>query len=132
MAVGKCGVHSQSNPIKMKLMKSLSCVRLFATPWTVAYQVPPTMGFSKQEYWSGLPFPSPGDLPDPGIKRRSSFFGKVCHLCFVYILSCFCFCFCFHDRYFRVIFLPTHHQKSPHPPHTNADDQILNEWISIL
>ena len=42
--------------------KSLSRVRLFATPWTAAYQAPPSMGFSRQEYWSGLPFPSPGDL----------------------------------------------------------------------
>ena len=40
-------------------VKSLSCVRLFATPWTVAYQAPPSMGFSRQEYWSGLPLPSP-------------------------------------------------------------------------
>ena len=40
-------------------MKSLSCVRLFAIPWTVAYQAPPSMGFSMQEYWSGLPLPSP-------------------------------------------------------------------------
>ena len=47
-----------------------SC-RLFATPWTVAYQAPPSMGFSRQECWSGLPFPSPGDLPDPGIERGS-------------------------------------------------------------
>ena len=47
-------------------MKSLRHVRLFVTPWTVAYQAPPSMGFSRQEYWSGLPFPSPGDLPDPG------------------------------------------------------------------
>ena len=52
-------------------VKSLSRVRLFATPWTVAYQAPPSMGFSRQEYWSGLPFPSPGDLPNPGIKPRS-------------------------------------------------------------
>ena len=52
--------------LKVKV-KSLSCVRLFATPWTVAYQAPPSMGFSRQECWSGLPFPSPGDLPDPGI-----------------------------------------------------------------
>ena len=52
-------------------LKSLSRVRLFATPWTVAYQVPPFMGFSRQEYWSGLPFPSPGDLPNPGIELRS-------------------------------------------------------------
>ena len=55
-------------------VKSLSHVRLFATPWTVAYQAPPSMGFSKQEYWSGLAFPSPGDLPDPGIEPRSPAF----------------------------------------------------------
>ena len=52
-------------------VKSLSRVQLFATPWTVAYQVPPSMGFSRQEYWSVLPFPSPGDLPNPGIEPRS-------------------------------------------------------------
>ena len=52
-------------------VKSLSRVQLFATPWTVALQAPPSMGFSRQEYQSGLPFPSPGDLPDPGIKPRS-------------------------------------------------------------
>ena len=52
-------------------MKSLSCVQLFATPWTAANQAPPSMGFSRQEYWSGLPFPSPGDLPNPGIEPRS-------------------------------------------------------------
>ena len=52
-------------------VKSLSHVRLFATPWTVAYHAPQSMGFSRQEYWSGLPFPSPGDLPDPRIKPRS-------------------------------------------------------------
>ena len=48
-----------------------SHAQLFATPWTVAYQVPTSMGFSRQEYWSGLPFPSPGDLPNPGIEPRS-------------------------------------------------------------
>ena len=52
-------------------VKLLSCVRLFATRWTVAHQAPLSMGFSGQEHWSGLPFPSPGDLPDPGIKPRS-------------------------------------------------------------
>ena len=52
-------------------MKSLSRVRLFATPWTVAHQAPPSMGFSRQEYWSGVPFPSPGDLPDPGTELGS-------------------------------------------------------------
>ena len=49
----------------------LSCfnrVQLFVTLWTVAYQVPLSMGFSRQKYWSGLPCPHPGDLPDPGIK----------------------------------------------------------------
>ena len=57
--------------LKWNEVKSLSCVQLFATPWTVAYQASPSMGFSRQEYWSGLPFPSPGDLPDPGIEPRS-------------------------------------------------------------
>ena len=52
-------------------VKSLSRVRLFAIPWTVVYQASLSMGFSRQEYWSGLPFPSPGDLPDPGIEPRS-------------------------------------------------------------
>ena len=46
-------------------------VHLFATPWIVAHQAPLSMGFSRQEYWSGLPFPSPQDLPDPGIELRS-------------------------------------------------------------
>ena len=52
-------------------VKSLSCVQLFATPWTVAYQVSLSTEFSRQEYWSGLPFPFPGDLPDPGIEPES-------------------------------------------------------------
>ena len=52
-------------------VKSLSRVQLFATPWTVAHQAPLSTGFSRQDYWSGLPFPSPGDLPDPGIEPRS-------------------------------------------------------------
>ena len=52
-------------------MKSLSRVGLFATPWIVAYQAPPSMGFSRQEYWSGLPFPSPGDLLNPGTEPGS-------------------------------------------------------------
>ena len=52
-------------------MKLLSHVQLFATPWTVAYQAPRSMGFSRQEYWSGLPFPSPRDLPNPGIEPGS-------------------------------------------------------------
>ena len=54
-----------------KKVKSLSRVRFFAAPWTIAHQTPPSMEFSRQEYWSGLPFPSPGDLPDPGIEPGS-------------------------------------------------------------
>ena len=52
-------------------VKSLSRVRLFAAPWTVTYQALRSMGFSRQEYWSGLPFPSPGNLPNPGIEPGS-------------------------------------------------------------
>ena len=52
-------------------VKSLSRVWLFVTPWTIVYQAPQSMELSRQEYWSGLPFPSPGDLPDPGIKPWS-------------------------------------------------------------
>ena len=53
-------------------MKSLNRVQLFVTPWMVAYQAPPCIEFSRQEYWSGLPFPSPGGLPNPGIEPGSS------------------------------------------------------------
>ena len=49
----------------------LNHARLFATPWTVVHQLPLSMGFSRQEYWSRLPFPSLGDLPDPGIESAS-------------------------------------------------------------
>ena len=52
----------QIGKVKVKV-KLLSLVRLFATPWTAAYQASPSMGFSRQVYWSGLPFPSPGDFP---------------------------------------------------------------------
>ena len=52
-------------------VKSLSCVQLFAAPRTVAYWVRPSMGFSRQGYWSGLPLPSPGDLLDPGVEPGS-------------------------------------------------------------
>ena len=56
--------------MKVKV-KSFSRVRIFATPWTVAHQAPLSMGFSRQEDWSGLSFPFPGDLPNPGIEPRS-------------------------------------------------------------
>ena len=79
-SVAQCLSHTHKNNsvmetkpkrlVKVKV-KSLGHVRLFATPWTVAHQAPPSMGFSRQEYWSGLPFPSPGDLPDPRMEPRS-------------------------------------------------------------
>ena len=52
-------------------LSRLSHVRLFVTPWTVAHQTPLSMGFFRQEYWSGLPCPPAGDLPDPGIELAS-------------------------------------------------------------
>ena len=60
-------------PMKRLKVKSesVSQVQLFATPWTVAHQASLSMEFSRQAYWSRLPFPSPGDLPDPGIEPRS-------------------------------------------------------------
>ena len=68
----KVGKTTRLFKVKVRVkVKLLSHVRLFAIPWTVAHQAPLPMGFSRQEYWSGLPFPSPGDLPDPGIKPRS-------------------------------------------------------------
>ena len=58
-------------PMNWSEVKSLSRIWLFATPWTIACKTPLSMEFSRQEYWSGLPFPFPGDLPDPGIEPRS-------------------------------------------------------------
>ena len=52
--------------------ESLSRVRLFGTPWTIAHQAPLSMEFSRQEYWSGLPFPPPDDIPDPGTEPVST------------------------------------------------------------
>ena len=52
-------------------VKLLSRVQLFVIPWTAAFQAPPSVGFSRQEYWNGLPFPSAGDLPDSGIEPES-------------------------------------------------------------
>ena len=62
------GTNLEERKVKVKL---LSCVWLFATPWTVAYQAPPSIRFSRQGYWSGLPFPSPGNLHEAGIKPGS-------------------------------------------------------------
>ena len=66
--------HTPNWSVCVSEVKSLSSVRLFVIPWTIAYQPPPSMGFSRQEYWTGLPFPSPGDLPDPGIEPGSPAF----------------------------------------------------------
>ena len=72
METGGVEIFINSLKVTMKVnVKSLSRVRLFATSWTAAYQTPPSMGFSRREYWSGLPFPSPEDLPDPGIEPGS-------------------------------------------------------------
>ena len=60
---------SLTSPVCM--LRCFSRVQLFATPWTVAWQAALSMGFSRQEYWSGLPFSPPGDLPDPGLKPTS-------------------------------------------------------------
>ena len=53
------------------VLRGFSCIRLFVTPWTAAHQAPLSMGFSRQEYWRGLPCPPPGDLPNPGIELES-------------------------------------------------------------
>ena len=65
---GQVGIRDNCEKVKVK---SLSCIRLVVTPWTVVYQASLSIGFSRQEYWSGLPFPSLGDLPNPGIEPWS-------------------------------------------------------------
>ena len=74
--VPTCRIFGNRNPRKVK---SLSRARLFTTPWTVAYQAPLSMGFYRQEYWSGLPFPSPGDLPWP---RDQTQISRIAGRCF--------------------------------------------------
>ena len=64
-------VHSDFVENSLKMLSRFSRVRLFGTPWTVVHQAVLSMGFSRQEYWTGLPFPSPGDLPDPGMEPMS-------------------------------------------------------------
>ena len=65
--------HRGLNSMESEII-SCCCVRLFVTPWTIDRQAPLSMEFSRQEYWSGLPFPSPGVLPEPGFKPRSPVF----------------------------------------------------------
>ena len=69
-STGKGQMTAWNEPEQVSV-KLLSHVWLFVAPWTVAHQAPPSMGFSRQEHWSGLPFPSPGDLPNPGIEPGS-------------------------------------------------------------
>ena len=71
--LGLCISISQQSPpyAAHSVCWLLSCVQPFVTPWTVAHQAPLSMGFSQQEYWSGVPFPPLGDFPDPGIKPSS-------------------------------------------------------------
>ena len=64
-------VQPQDSDNDACVLSCFSRVQLCVTPWTVARQAPLSMGFSRQEYWSGLPFPPPGDLPDPGIEPAS-------------------------------------------------------------
>ena len=73
--------------MKWSEVKSLSRVWFFATPWTVTRQAPPSKGFSRQDYWSGLPFPSPGDLPDPGSEPRSPELQADCFNLWAMIIS---------------------------------------------
>ena len=65
------------------MLSHFSCIQPFATPWTVAYQAPQSMGFSRQEYWSGLSCPPPGDTPDPGVKPKSLAFPALAGGCFI-------------------------------------------------
>ena len=81
---------SFSNAWKWKVkVKSFSRVRLLATPWTAAYQAPPSMGFSRQEYWSGVPLPSPIDPTLPSKRRNHWSLYQV-------LLNCLFLCFCFY------------------------------------
>ena len=63
--------EDQSSCLDVCMLSRFSHVRLFGTLWSLAHQTPLSMGFPRQEYWSGLPFPTPGDLPDPGIELES-------------------------------------------------------------
>ena len=80
-SVAKSRTHLKQLSVQFSSVQSLSRVRLFVTPWTAARQVPLSMGFFRQEYWSGLPFPSPEDLPNPGIELGSPAFKADCLPC---------------------------------------------------
>ena len=102
---------------KLKV-KSLSRVRLFATPWTVAYQAPQSMGFSRQEFWSGLPFPSPGDLPWP--RDRTPVSRIVCRCVTIWATREACI------SYVQIILMaPTSHSNSPYSTCQEISVKIL-------
>ena len=79
--------------LSLLLFSHLSLVQFFAILWTVAHQVPLSIGFSRQEYWSGLPCPPPGDLPNPGVKPKSPALRSSLHLYNFYITSFISHCF---------------------------------------
>ena len=82
--------------------ESPSRVRLFTTPWTIAHQALLSLGFSRQEYWSGLLFPSPGDLPDPEIEPRFDHYKQILCKQILYRLSHVSFCICIHNFFLYI------------------------------
>ena len=71
LSVENCNTKLKEKNVSVFKWSEVSHARLFVILWTVAYQAPLSMGFFRQEYWSGLPFPSPGELPNPGIEPGS-------------------------------------------------------------
>ena len=114
--------ESYNKPVKVKV-KSLSRIRLFATPWTAAYQAPQSMEFSRQEYWSGLPFPSPGVLPDPGIEPGSPAL-KTDSFFFLFLKFYFIFKF-----YIIVLVLPNIKMNPPQVYIRTFNQTILKESV---
>ena len=134
-------------------MKSLSHVQLFVTPWTVAYHAPPSMGYSRQEYWSGLPFPSPGDLPDPGIEPRSPALqadalpselpGKP-HIIYIYNIHFQIFslkryykilCYIVGPCWLSILYIGTHlcsSQTPIYPPFPLVTISLFSKFVSLL
>ena len=84
--------HTHTHTHTCVKVKSLSCVQFIATPWTVAYQAPPSMGFFRKDYWSGLAFPSPEDLPNLHLYKTYIYLYIYTCLCthsyIIYLLSC--------------------------------------------
>ena len=107
-----------TSQIQFSSVQSLSRVRLFATPWTVAYQAPQSMGFSRQEFWSGLPFPSPGDLPWP--RDRTPVSRIVCRCVTIWATREACI------SYVQIILMaPTSHSNSPYSTCQEISVKIL-------